>query len=227
MTPRSVTKTAPQKGPGEIVEAALRRGIVLGTLEPGAVLREMDLASQFNCSQGTVREALMRLSEEGLVARRARRDTHVAPAQPEDAGELLRIRHDIECRAALRVIAAKDAALLDDLGDLLQAMRLAALQEDEYALLERDCLFHLRLFEAAAMPVVEPVLQRCLVHSQRFKILNTAPDTRVLLETADRHIAIVEAVRSGDAAALESALSHHISTIVDFGPDVLPPKSGK
>lgn len=222
MTVRLASKASLQKGPGEIVESALRRGIVLGTLEPGAVLREMDLAHQFNCSQGTVREALMRLSEEGLVTRRARRDTHVAPAQPEDAGELLRIRHDIECRSAKRVIAAQDPALIDDLSDLLQAMRLAALQEDEYALLQSDCQFHLRLFESAGMPVVEPVLQRCLVHSQRFKILNTAPETRMLLETANRHVSIIEALQTSDAVALEAALSHHISTIVDFGPDVLP-----
>ena len=225
MSLRIIPRTAPQKGPGEIVESALRRGIVLGVLEPGAVLREMDLAQQFNCSQGTVREALMRLSEEGLVTRRARRDTHVAPAQPDDAGELLLIRHDIECRAAKRMVAAQDTSLIGDLGDLLQAMRLAALQEDEYALLENDCQFHLRLFESAAMPVVEPVLQRCLVHSQRFKILNTDPSSRALLETADRHVSIIEALKTGNGLALRDALSHHISTIVDFGPDVLSSQS--
>ena len=76
----------------ETVEHALRREIVLGTLSPGATLRELDLAQRFKCAQGTIREALMRLSEDGLVSRRARRDTHVAQASPTDAGELLRIR---------------------------------------------------------------------------------------------------------------------------------------
>lgn len=219
-TIRQAVKAAPQKGRAEMVEAALRKAIVLGTLEPGATLRELDLADRFDCAQGTVREALMHLSEEGLVTRRARRDTHVAPASLEDADELLRIRHDIECRAARRIIAANDPALIPDLGHMLSAMRLAALEGDEYTLLEQDCLFHLRLFETAATPVVEPVLQRCLVHTQRYKVLNTDPDQRDLLNTANRHAAIIEAVETGRAEALSRALSHHIATIVDFGPEV-------
>ena len=216
-------KGVPQKGRAEMVEAALRKAIVLGTLEPGAALRELDLADRFECAQGTVREALMRLSEEGLVSRRARRDTHVAPASLDDMDELLHIRHDIECRAARRIIAAGDPMLLSDLGHMLQAMRLAALEGDEYALLEQDCQFHLRLFETAATPVVEPVLQRCLVHTQRYKVLNTTPDQRDLLTTANRHVAIIEAVETGSAEALSRALSHHIATIVDFGPEVFSP----
>ncbi len=220
---RQSIRAVPQKGRGEMVEAALRKAIVLGTFQPGAALREMDLAERFDCAQGTVREALMRLSEEGLVSRRARRDTHVAPASLDDMDELLRIRHDIECRAARRIIAADDPALLPDLGHFLQSMRLAALEGDEYALLEQDCLFHLRLFETAATPVVEPVLQRCLVHTQRYKVLNTTPDQRDLLNTANRHVAIIEAVATGRAEELARALSHHIATIVDFGPEVFSP----
>lgn len=204
------------------VEHSLRREIVLGTLQPGGVLRELELAQRFDVAQGTIREALMRLSEEGLVQRRARRDTHVTEAHSDDVVELLRIRHDIECRAAIRVIEACDATLQKDLGALLQAMRLAALQGDEFALLEQDCRFHLRLFEAAAMPVVEPVLTRCLLHTQRFKILNSAAASRDLLATADRHVAILDALGTRSPQQLTEALSHHISTIVDFGPQVMP-----
>ena len=212
-----------QRNRSEAVEHALRREIVLGTLSPGATLRELDLAQRFKCAQGTIREALMRLSEDGLVSRRARRDTHVAQASPTDAGELLRIRHGIECRAAAGVVAGCDDALLRDLDLRLQAMRVAALQGDEYGLLEQDCGFHLRLFAAAAMPVVEPVLFRCLVHTQRFKILNTTPESRDLLATAERHGSIIQALESRDTDTLARALSHHITTIVDFGPAVFTP----
>lgn len=212
--------TPRQRSRSETAEDALRRDIVLGTLAPGAVLRELDLAQRFNCAQGTIREALMRLSEDGLVLRRPRRDTHVAQAHPDEAGELLRIRHDIECRAAIRVVESRDSDLVPDLDGLLQMMRISALQQDEYALLEQDCRFHLRLFEAAGMPVVEPVLFRCLLHTQRFKILNSAPENRDLRGTAERHASILDALLTQDPAALTQALSHHIATIVDFGPEV-------
>ncbi|MEI4487523.1 GntR family transcriptional regulator [Frigidibacter sp. MR17.14] len=204
------------------VAHALRRDIVLGTRAPGEALRELELAQQFNVAQGTIREALMGLAEEGLVRRRARRDTHVAPSNTDDVGELLRIRHDIECHAARRVIERCDDTLLADLGLQLQAMQFAALQEDEYSLLEHDCRFHLRLFAAAALPVVEPILSRCLVHTQRYKILNSAPQSRDLTATANRHLSILDAVRDADEGALATALSHHITTIVDFGPPLGP-----
>lgn len=219
--------TQRQLSRSEAVEHALRRDIVLGALPPGAVLRELDLAAQFECAQGTVREALMRLSEDGLVTRRPRRDTHVAQASSADAKELLRIRHDIECRAAIRVIESQDDRLSRDMDGLLQAMRIAALQEDEYSLLEHDCNFHLRLFEAADMPVVEPVLLRCLLHTQRFKILNREPGARDLKGTAERHVSILEALATRDPKALKGALSHHITTIVDFGPKVFTAPEGQ
>lgn len=215
------TQSAPrQLSRSETAEHALRRDIVLGLLAPGAVLRELELAQRFDCAQGTIREALMRLSEDGLVMRRARRDTHVAEAHPDGAAELLRIRHDIECRAAGRIVEARDGALARDLEAELQGMRVAAFRGDEYALLEHDCRFHLRLFEAAAMPVVEAVLFRCLLHTQRFKILNSDPAARDLPGTAERHVSILDAVLTRDPAALGGALSHHIATIVDFGPEV-------
>jgi predicted transcriptional regulator len=49
---------------------ALKRDIMLGTLAPGTGLTELELAAHFQCSQGTVREALLQLQEEGLVRRR-------------------------------------------------------------------------------------------------------------------------------------------------------------
>ncbi|WP_410218588.1 GntR family transcriptional regulator [Paracoccus sp. (in: a-proteobacteria)] len=211
-----------QRSRSEQVEYALRRDILLGTLSAGEPLRELDLAQQFGVAQGTIREALMRLSEEGLIIRRARRDTHVAPASSDDVTELLRIRHDIECRAASRIIEGSGPLLVKNLNKLLQSMRLAALQKDEYTLLEQDCLFHLRLFEAASMPAVEPILLRCLVHTQRYKILNSQPQERDLLATADRHVSIIEALEAQAPEDLMHALSHHIATIVDFGPQVLP-----
>ena len=57
VTGKQAIRAIPQKGRGEMVEAALRKAIVLGTLEPGAALRELELADRFDCAQGTVREA--------------------------------------------------------------------------------------------------------------------------------------------------------------------------
>ncbi len=198
---------------------ALEQEIVLGRLAPEQALTEMDLAARFDCSQGTVREALMRLAEEGLVNRQPNRGTHVAACYADDARALLRIRREIECSYLGRVVARADAALERDLRAGLDAMRNAARTGDEYALSVQDRAFHARLFAAADLPLVAPMLTRCLIHNHRYKILNSQPN-RALAATAERHVPILDALIARDEPALRELLAHHIATIVDFGPDL-------
>ncbi|MEO1102299.1 MAG: GntR family transcriptional regulator [Pseudomonadota bacterium] len=201
---------------------ALRKEIVLGVLAPGEPVLELALARRFGCSQSTVREALLRLEQDGLVDRQAHRGTRVAPCCEADAHMLLEVRHTIECRAIARSVP-RAAAALPALHDALDAMRVAAKAGDEYALSVHDRRFHLGLFEAADLPAVRPILGRCLIHNHRYKILNSQPN-RSLGETAERHVAILDAVAAGDADAARRALSHHIATIVDLGPSILGTK---
>lgn len=217
----SVTDLVPRQSSrrSHALFVALQKEVVLGQLAPEQALTELDLAQRFQCSQGTVREALMRLSEEGLVKRLPNRGTHVAPCHADDARALLELRRDVECRHLDRVVRRADAALMADLQAMLNAMRNAARDGDEYLLSVHDRAFHTRLFEAADLPLVTPILTRCLIHNHRYKILNSRPN-RALEETAERHVPILQALEARDVARLHGLLSHHIATIVDFGPDL-------
>ena len=204
-------------GRGEAILAQLQADIMLGRLAPGRLLPELDLARRFGSSQGPVREALLKLQEEGLVHRMPHRGTQVADCRGDDARELIRIRHDIECRAVGRIIERQEDALTAALDEELEAMRGAAGAGDEYLLSVHDRRFHARLFAAADLPALQAILGRCLIHNHRYKILNSQPN-RALRETADRHVVIIDAFRARDAEAARRALSHHIATIVDWGP---------
>ncbi|WP_108662026.1 GntR family transcriptional regulator [Acuticoccus kandeliae] len=212
--PRSTSRRS------QAVFVALQREIMLGEIAPKQVVLELELAARFNCSQGTVREALLQLQEEGLVQRTPHRGTTVADCNADDARELLLIRHDIETRGIIRSMADDAQAVVPALRAELDAMRAAAEDEDEYRLSAHDRMFHLILFAAAELPAVQPILSRCLLHNHRYKILTSAPN-RALRETADRHVAIIEAIASGDADVACKTLSHHIATIVDFGPALI------
>ena len=207
----------PPKRRSSILFEKLQQEIVLGALRPKQTLTELELARRFDCSQGTVREALMQLNEVGLVERQPNNGTFVSPCEPTDAQALLHIRSEIECRFLDRVIKNADASLDRDLQDLLNAMRNAARDSDEYVLSVCDRAFHLRLFQVANLPLVSPMLARCLIHNHRFKILNST-SSRDLEATAERHMPIIRAVSERDAEHLTDLLSHHIGTIVDIGP---------
>ncbi|AWN49796.1 GntR family transcriptional regulator [Methylobacterium terrae] len=203
------------------VADALRRAVMLGETPPGAALLELELAGRFGCSQGVIREALLLLQEEGLVQRSGHRGTRVSDLNPDEAVEMLRLRRDLECRAARRACAGPPGAsgsLRTDLEVQLGLMEAAATAGDPYALAQADREFHRRLFAQAGWPSLEPMLLRCLTHNHRFKLIAGPAD---LAHTAQRHLGIVAAAESRDGPALARALSHHVATILDDGPSLL------
>ena len=199
----------------------LKRDIMLGVLPAGAALTELDLAAHFSCSQGTVREALLQLQEEGLVRRQGHRGTQVSDCTEAEAVEMFRVRQQIECNGILRALQRPSRTLVSDLKALFSKMLDAAAAGDELELASLDRDFHRRIFLDAQLPALDPILHRCLVHNHRFKISrSTTP--RDLVATAQRHGSIIEAVESGNVENATAALRHHIATIVDIGPDVFP-----
>ncbi|MCQ1780670.1 GntR family transcriptional regulator [Neorhizobium galegae] len=200
---------------------ALKRDIMLGTLAPGTGLTELELAAHFQCSQGTVREALLQLQEEGLVRRRGHRGTQVSECTEDEAIEMFRLRQQIEGNGMARVMRARSRTLIKELDSLLDKMLLAAAAGDELELAAFDRDFHRRIFEDANLPALDPILHRCLVHNHRFKI-SRSPMARDLEATALRHRSIIDAIESGDAGRATAAMRHHIATIVDLGPEVFP-----
>lgn len=203
----------------------LRREIMLGLLPPREALLELDLAHRFSSSQSTVREALLRLREEGLVIRTPHRGTQVAECRMDDMIELLHLRHDIECRGLARAIQRYARLTRNALTGLVDQMTEAAKAGDEYGLSQLDCEFHMRIYQDADLPSIQPVLHRCLVHNHRYKILNTER-RQSLTVIAERHIAVLDGLDSGDLDRAVKALSHHINTIVDIGPGILPLAAG-
>ncbi len=208
-------------GKSVVAFVSLKREIMLGELPPGQPLVELELATRFGCSQGTVREALLQLQDEGLVLRNGYRGTQVSDCTPEEAVELFRIRQSIECRGIVHVLRHPGRTLVADLKALLADMMDAAAKGDELELASIDREFHGRIFADARLPALDPILRRCLIHNHRFKI-SRSMGTRDLTQTAQRHEPIVAAIEARDLKAASAALFHHIATIVDFGPNVFP-----
>ena len=92
---------------------------MLGLLPAGASLTELELAAHFSCSQGTVREALLQLQEEGLVRRQGHRGTQVSECTEAEAVEMFRVRQQIECNGIVRTLQAPSRTLVSDLKALL------------------------------------------------------------------------------------------------------------
>lgn len=221
LAPPSRGVTRGVAGKASLPFMALKQQIMLGELEAGQVLTELDLASRFSCSQGTVREALLQLQEEGLVQRKGYRGTQVSACTTDEAVEMFHIRQAIETRGIRRAMRHPSRDLVPDLRALMRRMEEAAEGGDELELAALDRDFHRRLFAEAGLAALDPILHRCLVHNHRYKISRSL-GPRDLRQTALRHEAIIAAIAQGDTEAAAAALRHHIATIVDLGPNIFP-----
>ncbi len=86
----------------------LRDDILQGRLLPGARLRFDDLRDQYQIGLSPLREALMRLSSEGLVILEDQRGFRVAPVSKPDLIDITRTRQQLECLALRASIARGD-----------------------------------------------------------------------------------------------------------------------
>lgn len=206
---------------GSAVYHAMKRAILLRRLEPGQSLLEQQIAGALGCSQGTVREALLRLEQDGLVTRRGYQGTAVSQTSPAEAAQMVQIRLMLETQSARKAAIARSEASLAQLDAIIARMAQAEAAHDGYALSELDREFHLAIFGGAGLAMLEPILTRCALHIHRFTFGNgpkgVTPDHRVgLPSTAAQHVAVRDAIASGDPERAAQAMREHIETIVGF-----------
>jgi len=83
---------------------AIRDAIVAGDIEPGAVVRDADLAGRLGLSRAPVREAFSRLVDEGLLESKPQSYTRVTPvvaAEVRDAAAVVGAMHELATRVAV------------------------------------------------------------------------------------------------------------------------------
>lgn len=207
---------------GDAAYHAVRRAILLGDLQPGAALMEQKIAGELACSQGTVREALLRLEQDGLVSRRGYRGTIVSTISIEEAIEMAWIRIRIECLGLRSTVQHLRPQMLEELEHITERMDEAAGSDDYYLCSELDREFHLTLYRQSDLPALEPILNRCALHIHRFTYDDA--DRKVADTTlGQRHRILIEALRSGDPASAETAITDHIEQVLKLWAPALTP----
>lgn len=193
------------------VSRALRRDILTGRLEAGSRLTEAALSSRFGVGRGLVREAVQRLSTQGLLISRPNRGVVVAPEAPREIRNLITpIRRTVEVYA-LRLIfddlSAADFAAWDA---ILDQMREACVRLDFAATAEADIAFHHRLLERAGQPdllvIWETLVGRIRSHFRRTQKLQADA-----MEIYEEHRAILDSFRGRDLAAAVRLLKENIT----------------
>ena len=126
----------------------IKRRILDNELPPNIIILEKELADLLKMSRTPVREALIRLSNEGLVEVRPRHGMRVLPLSAEDMLEIYQILTALESQAA-EIVAGKGLTeeQIKQLIDTVDEMDAALEANDLLKWSESDELFHMKLVE--------------------------------------------------------------------------------
>jgi DNA-binding GntR family transcriptional regulator len=190
------------------VYEAIRDRILSGELAPSTFVREEEVGKAMGVSRTPVREALNRLSSEGLLERIPHRGFRVPKMSIEELIHLYPVLRALDLLAGELVFPRLTAADLERLEQINNEFGRALQSNDVPAAIELNDQFHHVLSELCGNPVLCGLLDDLRTKVRRLEVLDF---TRLLLERerndgtplardhwARQHAAILDAVRQGE-----------------------------
>ena len=191
----------------------LRERVATLDLVPGQALSEKELAAGLNISRTPVREALIRLSEDGLIDIYPQFGTFVAPIRTAAVLSAQFIRRSLECALAEAAARRNDGAAIARMMALIGEQRRALRARDDAAFFSLDERMHEAMAAAAGHPLAWGTIQQSKIHLDRVRRLLLPGDlkTRRLVEEHER---ILAAVHAGDPGRAGEAMRVHLDGLL-------------
>ncbi|KAF1049403.1 GntR family transcriptional regulator [Xylophilus sp.] len=206
---KTISKLDRTRQAGPQVFDWLREAIISLELAPGTPLSRAELAERFDLSQTPVRDALIQLSQEGLVDIFPQHATLVSRIDLPSAEQAQFLRCAIELEVVRTLALAGDAALSARLAAQVDVQAaLAAGEREEF--IASDQSFHRTMYEAAGVPDLYELVRRRSGHLDRLRRLDLPSPGNAERVVRD-HRRIVEAIAASDPDAAQAALRTHLS----------------
>lgn len=192
------------------VHEILKERILTVALEPGTVLSRANLMEEFGVSQTPVRDALLRLQEDGLVDIFPQYATRVSRIDVDHARQAQFLRLSVEVEAVRRLSKSSPKETADAMDRVLRQQQAVADPStyDQFDALDRE--FHRVLYEQSGNTLLWRVIRQQSVHLDRLRRLNLPMEGKIQ-SLLQEHRAIVDAIKEGDEEAAVSALRRHLS----------------
>lgn len=195
--PNAASKSADRGSQADQAYVQLKQLILDGTLPAGAQMLELEAAARLNVSRTPVREAMVRLRQEGIVEIRPRHGMRVLPISADDMRDIYEIITALEGTAAESVARrGATARQISSLQGAVRDMDKALEQQDLQAWATADERFHLTLVELSGnQRLIQMVAQLWdQAHRARLLTLRLRPTPT---DSNRDHEAVVQAIIDG------------------------------
>ncbi len=216
-------RIAPVAGQGSAssrLYADLRDRIVRLELPPDTTLDRSELAEHYQVSQSPVREAIMRLEQDGLVQSFPQSRTEVTRIDVSRIHEEHFLRVAVECEIVRRLAEEKPQATITKIKGLVRLQEALVNDVDQADLFKQlDEAFHEALYEGVGQINLRDHIVGRSGHMARVRTLDL-PKKGKMSAVLQGHLAIVEAIAAGDAPKAAAAMRKHLSGTIERLPDL-------
>lgn len=195
----------------EQVYQVVRGLIVSGRMRPGEAVIEAGLAASLGVSRTPVREALKRISDEGLIEVFAQNGTFIAPISRKALEEAYVIRTALEAESASRAAGGLTAAAAEAFSDNIAAHELAIERRHFAEAIRLDDNFHRMIAEVNGLHMLWRAVDISKAQMDRGRHLSI-PQPGLGAVTIRQHRSILEAMQAGDAAHAAHCMRDHLAT---------------
>jgi DNA-binding GntR family transcriptional regulator len=193
-----------------VAYGALLEMILTGTIAPGEPVTERLIAVRLGMSRTPVREAVRRLEGEGTLERQRGGALVVRPYSMETFLHALAVRRLLEGEAARLAAGRIDPTIIAEARQRIARLRAEGLGD---VARQDDRDFHAAIAAASGNPVLAAAIGDLRKRTAMFR-LGRLPER--VDQVCDEHLAIVEALESGDGEAARAAMHFHIENVRAF-----------
>lgn len=195
------------------VYALLRRAIISLELKPNRPISEQDVANRLSISRTPVREAFIRLAEEGLLISYPQLTTVIAPIRMEALLEAQFLREAVECATAERAARIIDEDGVIRLRAILERHDAALRAEKwpEFHLLDEET--HRLICEMAGLRGLGRTVEQARGHLDRVRYL-TLPEIETSRRVVTQHRTVVEAICEHRPEDAREAMRVHVRDLL-------------
>jgi DNA-binding GntR family transcriptional regulator len=182
----------------------LRTEIMNGSLPRGVRIIEGKWAQRFGVAQGSIREAINILAQEGFVNKESGRSARVVHLTEKDVAQLYELRGALEGLSARLAVQMRPD--LSKIQSIVDSMRRAANEGNCEALLQYDLQFHLELCELSGNPFIIEQSRRLLVPFfafVRMRVAASGQTTSPWDKDLEAHQRIIDLVREAEGEVAE------------------------
>ena len=146
----------------------LERRIIDMEYKPGDAISEKDLIAEFGVSRTPIREAILKLSERGLLVLRPRVGTFVTQIDLESVKHAYEVKKNLEGLAAELAASRATTAQIDELFEIIRRFDNYDIVDDYKACIKDDQKFHRIVREASGNPILIEMLEELNIKTARF-----------------------------------------------------------